>query len=143
MATTGQQHHPGEFALRPVFDRDLPDGAWWPQSRSLSDQLKQLFALWPPDAGRINRILYSPPDWDDHPRMVAVAGRWVRTGSFPRDDTHLITVTMSDMQRRRIRVIPPDATPESAGEILDDVADPGEVAPASEHLGWENEGGHV
>lgn len=115
-----QEQH--TFALRPIFDRDLPDGAWWPQSRSLNDQLKQLFAQWPPEAGRIQRVLYSPPDWDDHPRIVNVLGRSVRTGCFPRDDTHLLTLTLANDERRRIRVIPPDATPEIAREILDSIA---------------------
>lgn len=47
-------HSPSErFALRPVFERPPPDGAWWPESRRLSDQLARLFALWPPNAGRI------------------------------------------------------------------------------------------
>ena len=51
-------HVPAEwFALRPVFDRRLPDGAWWPESRRLSDQLGRLFSSWPPEEGRIARVL--------------------------------------------------------------------------------------
>jgi len=52
------------LALRPVFDRRLPDGSWWPENRRLTEQLGHLFALWPPEAGRILRVLYSPPDGD-------------------------------------------------------------------------------
>lgn len=49
MVTSVQpEQHPEALALRPVFDKDLRAGAWWPQSRSLNDQFKQLFALWPP-----------------------------------------------------------------------------------------------
>ena len=141
MVTSVQEEkHPNTLALRPVFDRDLPDGAWWPQSRSLNDQLKQLFALWPPDAGRISRILYSAPDWDDHPRIVDVPGRSVRTGSFPRDDTHLVTVTLANHEHRRIRVIQPGATAASAQEILDGITG---TPDEDDEVGWENEGGHV
>ena len=62
------------FALRPVFDRRLPDATWWPENRTLSEQLGQLFALWPPEPGRIFRVLYSSPDWDDHPPFGRGAG---------------------------------------------------------------------
>jgi len=44
----------------------LPDGAWWPQSRRLSEELADLFALWPPGAGRTSPPLRSPQDWDGH-----------------------------------------------------------------------------
>jgi hypothetical protein len=109
------------FALRPVFDRHLPDGAWWPESRRLSDQLGRLFLLWPADEGRITRVLYSPPDWEDHPRSVAVPGRTIKTGSFPRDDTHQLTVSLLDGRRRSITVIPPDTPERDAKEIMDGV----------------------
>lgn len=106
------------FALRPVFDDDLPDGAWWPQNRDLNDQLKHLFALWPEEAGRIARVLYSPPDWDDRPRSVDIPGRRVKTGFFPGDDTHQLTLSMMDRKRRIITVIPPESTAEAAREVL-------------------------
>lgn len=144
MATTLQPNlHPDAFALRSVFDRDLPDGAWWPQNRSLSDQLKRLFGMWPPEAGRIQRVLYSPPDWDDHPRLVDVDGRWVRTGSFPDDDTHLLTLTMLDRNRRAIVVIPPDTTLVEARAILVEIDPSASASLPDEHLDWDNEGGHL
>jgi hypothetical protein len=111
------------FALRPVLDRELPDGAWWPESRSLVDQLGGLFDLWPADAGRIVRVLYSPPDWDDSPRSVAVSGRRVKTGSFPHDDSHELTLALLDGQRRTITVIPPETATNEATEVLDGMSD--------------------
>jgi hypothetical protein len=119
------------FALRPVLDRELPDGAWWPQSRSLGDQLGELFDLWPTEAGRIVRVLYSPPDWDDHPRSVAVSGRRVKTGSFPHDDTHELTLALLDGQRRTITVIPPETPTTEATGVLDGMS--GTVADQDTH----------
>jgi hypothetical protein len=110
------------FAMRPILDRELPDGAWWPQSRSLDDQLGSLFEVWPADAGRIVRVLYSPPDWDDRPRSVAVPGRRVKTGSFPDDDTHQLTLALLDGQRRTINVIPPETPTDEAAELLDSMS---------------------
>lgn len=126
------QAPPSRFALRPILDRALPDGAWWPESRSLDEQLGGLFALWPAEAGRIVRVLYSPPDWDDHPRSVAVAGRRIKTGSFPHDDTHQLTLSMLDGQRRSITVIPSDTGADAAGDVLDAVTAPAGVRTASD-----------
>jgi hypothetical protein len=105
----------------------------------LSDQLTLLFDLWPSSQGRIARILYSPPDWDDHPRSVPVSGRRVKTGSFPRDDTHLVTLVLNSGLRRTITVIPPNTPRRKACSLLDTVAGDGPEVPP----GWENEGGHV
>ncbi|HET7069246.1 MAG TPA: DUF5994 family protein [Nocardioides sp.] len=66
--------HP-RFAPRPVFDRLLPDGAWWPENRRLSDPLGGLFAYWPPERGRIAQVPYSRPDRSDPARSVPLAGR--------------------------------------------------------------------
>jgi hypothetical protein len=85
----------------------------------LGDQLATLFALWPAQAGRIIRVLYSGPDWEDHPRSVEVGnGRRVKTGTFPEDDSQLLTLSMMSGQRRAIHVIAP-ATPtaEAAGVL--------------------------
>jgi hypothetical protein len=116
-----QATHPRFISAPRRRGEDRPDdGAWWPENRSLQDQLKFLFASWPATQQRISRVSYSPPDWDDRPRMVAVGdNRLVKTGSFPRDDTHLIVLTLSDGSRQSIRVIAPETPPDVAAEILE------------------------
>jgi hypothetical protein len=51
------------LARRPVFDRRLPDGAWWPENRRLSDQLGRFFAFWPEAEGRI--AAEQQPGWEN------------------------------------------------------------------------------
>ncbi|WP_232524691.1 DUF5994 family protein [Nocardioides mangrovicus] len=116
MATTDSSSR--RLALRAVRDRRLVDGAWWPSNRRLEEQLDQLFAVWPPERGRVSRVGYSPPDWEDRPRAVMAGGRRVKTGNFPRDDTHELTLVMSDGRRLRLLVIPPDTSPDHAQEQL-------------------------
>lgn len=127
------------LALRPSSNLQPPHGAWWPETRSLSDQLSHLFDLWPPSEGRIARILYSPPDWDDHPHSVQVTDRKIKTGSFPRDDTHLLTLVLNNGMRRTITVIPPQTARGKAQDLLDEVASDGPESAVE----WENEGGRV
>lgn len=135
MATHSLLHR---LSLREGADKRKVVGAWWPRSRQLGEALPELFALWPREAGRISRVLYSPPDWDDHPRMVAIPGRRVKTGAFPRDDTHELVLSMADRTRRRISVIPADTSAREAHQILDgfDAVDRGAAHPV-----WDNEGG--
>ena len=111
-------------AVRPAGEarfRDVPDGAWWPQTRQLSDELQHLFDSWPPGQPRIDRILFSPPDWDDCPRKVLVHGHWVKTGHFPEDDTRTLTVILADRSRQTIAVVAPGSEPDAAARIFDTV----------------------
>ncbi len=118
------------------------DGAWWPRTRSLADELPAFFTAWPKDRGRIHRILYSPPDWDDRPRSVAVSERRVKTGRFPRDDTHQLTVTLANRSVRVITVIDPDASVTEASELMRRLTD-ADGRPPEDHPEWDNEGGHT
>ena len=128
--------HSTRFSYRAKRDRALPDAVWWPENRSLSDQLPQLVSLWPVRAGHIARVLYSPPDWDDHPRQVDVGDRIMKTGCFPRDDTHLVTLTLANGERRTVCIVPSDAAVRDARAMLDAVA-------GDDHSDWDSEGGHL
>lgn len=87
--------------------QDRFDGGWWPHSRSFATEFAQLVDEFPPELGRVVRAVYSPADWEDRPRRVAVRGRHVKVGNFPRDDTHVIYVTTSDRFVYRFLVVPP------------------------------------
>lgn len=121
------------------------DGGWWPRSRDLAVELADLVDHFPAERGRIVRALFSPPDWDPAPRRIPVAGRYVKVGSFPRDDTHLILLRMADGTQLRVLVVPPGYSQDqgeeallaasthgnthSAGELLDEVTQHPDVNP--------------
>ena len=141
------------FALHPMPRPGVPSAVWWPHGRMLSEQLGDLFALWPPAAGRIARVLYSPPDWDDRPRSVAVSGRRVKTGSFPRDDTRQIVLTMLDGRRLIVDVIAPGTPVDEAAALLRSVDGPQSAAfpvgvttaggeTDGSRFAWDDDGGH-
>lgn len=128
--------HTTRFSYRAKRDRGLPDAVWWPENRSLSDQLPELVSLWPVRAGHIARVLFSPPDWDDRPHEVNVGDRVMKTGCFPRDDTHLVTLTLANGERRTVRIVPSEAALSDARAMLDGIA-------TDEHPDWDSEGGHL
>lgn len=101
--------HPGKGHL---------DGGWWPQTRELAVELADLVDHFPAQSGRVVRALVSPPDWDSTPRMVPVAGRYVKIGAFPRDDTHLVLLKTSDRRTLHVLVVPPRFTPAQGDEAL-------------------------
>jgi hypothetical protein len=108
------------LTLNVSADRRTLDGAWWPQSRALSEELVHLFAAWPVDAGYISRVIVSPRDWDDTPAKVEIPDRrgQVKTGLLPTDTVHQLVLIMLDGQRRTLVVIPPHATQKTATKFL-------------------------
>jgi hypothetical protein len=110
------------FALGAEIDARRPRGIWWPHTRVLADQLTHLVHAWPVASGTISRILYSSPDWDDHPRSVLVAGRRMKTGSFPKDDTQQVVLVLHSGERCSVTVIPPSTSRDRATKLLGDVA---------------------
>lgn len=97
------------------------DGAWWPRSRVLATEAAQLVDQFPGSVGRINRLLFSRPDWDDGAtngqglRRIQAGRGPVKVGSFPSDDTHLIVLSMANGRRLRLLVVPSD-TDQAEGE---------------------------
>lgn len=100
------------------------DGAWWPWSRSLQSEAADLVDNFPSAAGRISRLLFSRPDWDDSTvagrgvRMIHAARGPVKVGSFPTDDTRLMIITLLSGRRLRLRVIPSATDPGEATRLL-------------------------
>ncbi|GAA3835463.1 DUF5994 family protein [Nocardioides panacisoli] len=100
--------------------RDRIDGGWWPHSRDFATEFAQLVDHFPSDLGRVVRAVYSPPDWDDAPRRVAVerGNGYVKVGKFPRDDTHLLYVTTADRVVYCLLVVPPSFDASQGEEAL-------------------------
>lgn len=150
---TGHDREPLRLMLSPSTGSGAHDGAWWPQSRDLDLELADLVDNLPTANGRVSRALFSRPDWDGQPRKVAVAGRQVKTGSFPADDTHLIVLRLSSGVQLRLLVVPAGhpagdqamaiaADPEnrwSAAQILDAGVFDEDVTGSEDH--WTDHGG--
>ncbi|GAA1955904.1 DUF5994 family protein [Nocardioides panacihumi] len=122
------------------------DGAWWPRSRDLQLEAADLVDHYPSEGGRISRLLYSRPDWDGPPagtegiHKIRAARGWVKAGSFPSDDTHLMVLTMSSGRRLKLLVIPHD-TPAAEGQKRLTAAGQGAAGDggAVDVARWDNE----
>lgn len=129
-------------ALRDVGDRNPRyDGAWWPRSRDLTDELARLLAALDVAGRGVTRVSFATRAWDPAPRRMTFRHRMVRLTGFTWIDDRLVTLSGSAGQDRLSLMVVPSAT--EAGERLDG-APPYERVPADEaDRRWENEGGHV
>ena len=114
--------------------RDGLQGGWWPQSRDLAVELADLVDHFPADLGRIVRVIFSPPDWDTAPRRIPAARGFVKVGSFPRDDTHLVLLKMANHAVLRVLVVPPGMSSDQGDEALLAAATPGYAHSAASLL---------
>ncbi|GAA1094059.1 hypothetical protein GCM10009668_07120 [Nocardioides dubius] len=105
------------FAITSRTETGQIDAAWWPQSRQLGEQLPALLELWPAASTGLQRILYCPHDWDDHPHSVPVGDRLIATDSVP-DSTRTLVLQMDDGTELTLRIIAPGATQATAAIIL-------------------------
>lgn len=98
----------------------------------------------PVAAGRINRLLFSRPDWDDAlvdgrgARKVQTGRGPVKMGSFPSDDTRLMILAMATGQRLHIAVVPSDTDPAEAQARLDAVENALPTGDAGRAI-WDDE----
>ncbi|QGN34444.1 DUF5994 family protein [Microlunatus sp. Gsoil 973] len=105
--------------LKPIMGQALLDGAWWPRSRDLRQELPSLADHWPDTHGRIARALFSTADWDTAPRRILSRGSIIPASSFPGENTHKIILTLSGNRRRiELVVIPPDTDPANAARAF-------------------------
>ena len=123
------------------------DGAWWPRSRDLQREAADLVDHFPSANGRISRLVFSRPDWDNSShdghgvRTIRAARGQVKVGSFPSDDTHLMILTMASGQQLKLLVIPSETPAAEAEQRLRAVTQPGTVTPdgAVDWDRWDNE----
>ncbi|MFC8199401.1 DUF5994 family protein [Streptomyces sp. NPDC057298] len=147
--------------------RGLLDGAWWPRSRDLEQELSALADVLDPLWGRITRIAVNPLYWPSIPRKVPVNGRMVRVGWFAKElDPHKILLLSYTAGRWDLLVIPPETGAEAAARLMaaasegvghartastlmageqalhgGPVADQGQGAEEEAEEGWEGDGG--
>lgn len=101
-------------------DRHTFNGAWWPQSRVLSDELVGLFAAWLSEAGDISRVVVSVLDWDDRPATVAIRRRrgLVKVVLLAADTAHQLVLLMLEGHRHLLAVVRWGATKRTVARFM-------------------------
>jgi hypothetical protein len=110
--------------IEPPSRRTTVDGAWWPRSRSLSEELPGLVRELHRRGIRVTRATYNPDAWETAPRRLAADDRTIRLGWFRSIDPQLLDLT-GDTTRGRLDllVVPPDAEPAAARQAFNAASD--------------------
>lgn len=110
------------LALKPVSPSPGQielDGAWWPRSRDLSDELPALADVLDPLWGRITRIAVNPRYWPVIPQRIFVNGYVVKVGWFTTElDPHKILLLSGTSGPWDLLVIPPEVSAPSAARLM-------------------------
>jgi Family of unknown function (DUF5994) len=128
ISTVSLEERP-RLRMKPVASPSgVVDGAWWPRSRDLADQLPDLLIeLWD-RLGGVVRVSYNLTAWPGAPRRMSVAGQLVRLGGYRRQDP--LTIDLVSGRGGRITtllVVPVEASDDEAEAALAAGSDPGRV----------------
>jgi Family of unknown function (DUF5994) len=117
-------------------DTAVLDGAWWPRSRELADELPALVHALAGKRGTITHAMLNVDDWElPHPRRIPAAEGPVRLGWYTSQPSGLLTL-ICDFGRERfdLFVVPVDASAPSAAAAMDAAADSDDARRAPELL---------
>ena len=115
---------------RPVAEHF--DGAWWPRSRRLVDELPGLLTSVSDRLGQVMLVGYRRNGWDETPPLVEIAGHTVELLGFTSDEPASVILIGENGRHITLHVIPPDAGQQVAQQALEEArarADAG-IAPA-------------
>ncbi|MFB6872088.1 DUF5994 family protein [Streptomyces sp. NPDC056323] len=127
---------PGTALLRLETTRSrqgVLDGAWWPRSRDVEQEIPPLVTALTEHLGPITRVGLDASAWNGIPTRLTIDDRVVHLDSFPvGDDTVLITRGEND--HFALMVVLPNTTPEAARTAMARAVHADNVTQAAEIL---------
>jgi len=96
------------------------DGAWWPRSTRLVDELPDLVTSLSERLGRVVMVGYRRNGWDETPPVAQIAGHTVELLGFTSDEPTSVILIGEDGRHITLHVIRPDAGDEAARQALDE-----------------------
>jgi hypothetical protein len=96
------------------------DGAWWPRSMRLVDELPALVASVSDRLGQVVMIGYRRNGWDETPALAQIAGHTIELLGFASDEPASVILIGEDGRHITLHVIRPDANEEVARQALEE-----------------------
>ncbi len=129
-----EMEHENRLQLKPYRSAsEHLDGAWWPRSTQLADELPDLVASLADRLGRVVMVCYRRNGWHDTPPLVEIAGHTIELLGFTSDEPTSVILFGEDGRHITLHVIRPDTSQEVARQALQQDAVPADpdAAPAS------------
>ncbi|MEE6178424.1 DUF5994 family protein [Mycobacterium sp. 050134] len=106
------------------------DGAWWPRSTDLVNELPDLVASVADRLGRVVMVGYRRNGWHETPPLAEIAGHQVELLGFISDEPSSVILIGEDGRHLTLHVIRPDTGEQVARRALDEArAQPAAEAP--------------
>lgn len=126
--------HEDRLRLKPYRSvSEHVDGAWWPRSTRLADELPELLASVSARLGRVVMVGYRRNGWHETPPLVEIAGNPIELLGFSSDEPTSVILLGEDGRHITLHVIGPDTGEHVARQALQQAGAPSEadVAPAA------------
>jgi Family of unknown function (DUF5994) len=107
------------------------DGAWWPRSPQLVDELPGLVSSVADRMGQVVMVGYHRDGWYETPRLAEIGGHTIELLGFTSDEPASVMLIGEDGRHLTLHVIRPDASAEVARQALEQARVRADVAPAS------------
>lgn len=122
------EHNPRLRLKREGSTAGYVDGAWWPLSDDLPNELPDLLAVLAVRLGPIARVVYNLDEWSNVPRTLVTNARVVRLDGYRRHPAHTIGVLDSRGRRIVLLVVPSRTEPDLAHTIAMAAAAPDDTS---------------
>ena len=125
--------HENRLQLKPYRSAsEHVDGAWWPRSTQLAEELPELVASVSDRLGRVVMVGYRRNGWHETPTLVEIAGQPVELLGFTSDEPTSVILFGEDGHHLTLHVIRPDTGEDAAREALQQAgAAEADAVPAS------------
>ncbi|CQD19628.1 hypothetical protein BN000_04597 [Mycobacterium europaeum] len=104
------------------------DGAWWPRTANLVDELPDLLASVSERLGPVVMVGYRRNGWQETPPLAEIGGHTIELLAFTSDEPASVILIGEDGHHLTLHVIRPDAGEDVAREALEQVRVPAEDA---------------
>jgi hypothetical protein len=106
------------------------DGAWWPRSQQLVDELPDLVASVSDRLGQVVMVGYRRKGWDEAPPLAEIEGHTIELLGFTSDEPGSVILIGEDGRHLSLHVIRPDTSEDVAQQTLEQARVPADAAPA-------------
>jgi uncharacterized protein DUF5994 len=96
------------------------DGAWWPRSTQLVDELPGLVTSVSDRLGKIVMVGYRRNGWDETPPLAEIGGHTIELLGFASDEPASVILIGEDGRHITLDVIRPDASEQVARQALEE-----------------------
>lgn len=117
--------HENRLGLKPYRSAsEHLDGAWWPRSTNLADELPALVASLSDRLGRVVMVGYRRNGWHETPALIEIAGDTIELLGFTSDEPTSVILFGEDGRHVTLHVVRPDTGEDAARRELQRAAVP-------------------